>query len=219
MRPQDIVAAGYDAMAERYATWQSAVAGDPRAGYVERLLDLLPTSPDVLEIGCGAGIEPSRTFARVGRLTGVDISRAQIERARKALPSAELLHADITKATFSRGSFDAVVALYVLTHIPAAALPGLLERIAGWLRPGGLLLATFGTGPSQEVVVDDWLGAPMFFSGFDEETNERLVAAAGLTIVESRTEPMDEPESEPGRGPALVSFHWMLARKDSEPES
>jgi SAM-dependent methyltransferase len=215
VKPQDIVAAGYDVVAERYATWQSAVVGDPRAGYVERLLDLLPTSPDILEIGCGAGIEPSPTFARVGRLTGVDISQAQIERARRALPSAELLHADITTAAFPAGSFDAVVALYVLTHIPAAALPALLERIAGWLRPGGLLLATFGTGPSEEVVVDDWLGAPMYFSGFDEATNEHLVEAAGLTIVESRTVPMDEPESEPGRGPVLVSFHWILARKDA----
>ena len=215
MKPQDIVAAGYDAMAERYATWQSAVVGDPRAGYVERLLDLLPASPDILEIGCGAGIEPSPTFARVGRLTGVDISQAQIERARRTLPSAELIHGDITKATFPGGSFDAVVALYVFTHVPAAVLPGLLERIAGWPRPGGLLLATFGTGPSHESVVDDFLGAPMYFSGLDEETNERLVRAAGFSIVESRTEPMDEPESEPGRGPATVSFHWLLGQKEA----
>ena len=102
MKPQDIVAAGYDAMAERYATWQSGVVGDPRDRYVEQLLDLLPASADILEIGCGAGIEPSPTFARVGRLTGVDISQAQIERARRALPSAELLHADITTMTFPR---------------------------------------------------------------------------------------------------------------------
>jgi hypothetical protein len=34
MKPQDIVAAGYDAMAERYAAWQSAVVGDPRGRYV-----------------------------------------------------------------------------------------------------------------------------------------------------------------------------------------
>jgi hypothetical protein len=40
----------------------------------------------------------------------------------------------------------------------------------------------------------------MFFSGFDEETNERLVRDAGLTILESRLEPMQEPDSEPERG-------------------
>jgi SAM-dependent methyltransferase len=213
VKPQEIVAAGYDAMSERYAAWQSEIAGDPRDRWVQQLLSLAPERPDVLEIGCGAGIEPSPTFATVGRLTGVDISRAQIERAQKALPGAELLHADITKATFPPGSFDAVVALYVLTHVPAQALRGLLGRIAAWLRPGGLLLATFGTGPPHESYVDDFLGAPMYFSGFDEQTNERLVEEAGLEVLESRAEQMHEPESEPGRGPATVTFHWVLARK------
>ena len=45
------------------------------------------------------------------------------------------------------------------------------------------------------------------------ETNERLVRAAGLSILESRPEPMEEPESEPGRGPETASFHWILAQK------
>lgn len=74
-------------------------------------------------------------------------------------------------------------------------------------------MATFGSGSRHETMVDDWLGAPMFFSGFEEETNERLVRDAGLTILESRLEPMSEPESEPGRGPETVSFHWILVKK------
>ena len=56
----------------------------------------------------------------------------------------------------------------------------------------------------------------MFFSGFDEETNQRLVREAGLAIVESRVEVMHEPESEPGKGDAEVAFHWILARKSAE---
>ena len=53
----------------------------------------------------------------------------------------------------------------------------------------------------------------MFFSGFDEETNERFVREAGLEIVESQVEVMHEPESELGKGAATVAFHWILARK------
>ena len=214
MRPQDIVAAGYDAMSQRYAAWQSEITGDPRDRWTQRLLSLLPERPNILELGCGACIEPTPTFARVGRLTGVDISRAQIERGRKALPEADLIHGDFTTATFAAGSFDAVVALFTLTHVPAADLPPLLGRVATWLHAGGLLLATFGTGAEHETVIDDFLGAPMFFSGFDEETNERLVRDAGLTVIESCTEIMHEPESEPARGDAEVAFHWILARKE-----
>lgn len=211
-RPQEIVAAGYDAISERYAAWQSNVVGDPRDRYVRELVALLPERPDILEIGCGAGIEPTPTFARIGRLIGIDISRAQIERARAGMPDARLIHGDVTTTTFPPQSFDAVVALYVFTHVPGSALPPLLDRIAGWLHPGGLLLATFGT-VADESVVDDWLGAPMFFSGYDPTENERIVRAAGLEVRVSRVELMQEPESEPGAGPATVAFHWLLAAK------
>ena len=214
-RPKELVRDGYDAMSERYAAWQADIDHDPRDRWTQRLLSLLPERPNILEIGCGAGIEPTPTLARIGRLTGIDISRAQIDRARAALPSAKLIHGDVTAATFSTGSFDAVVALYTLTHVPGADLPVLLGRVTTWLRPDGLLLATFGSGPPHEAVVDDWLGVPMFFSAFDEETNERLVREAGLGLIASQVEVMHEPESEPGRGDADVAFHWVLARRDA----
>ena len=213
-RPQDIVRDGYDVMGERYAAWQSDIADDPRDRWTQRLLSRLPERPDILEIGCGAAIEPTPTFARIGRLTGIDISRGQIDRAREALPAAELIHGDITTATFPASSFDAVVALYTLTHVPAADMPALLGRVRTWLRPDGLLLATFGCGAAHESVVEDWLGVPMFFSGFDDETNERLVREAGIGVIESRLEVIHEPESEPGKGDADVAFHWVLARKE-----
>ena len=215
-RPQDLVRDGYDAMSERYAAWQSEIGTIHASRWTQQLLSMLPERPDILELGCGAGIEPTPTFARIGRLTGIDISRAQIERARKALPGAELIHGDVTIATFPTGSFDAIVALYMLTHVPATDLPALLHRIATWLRPEGLLLATYGSGPPHEELVDDWLGAPMFFSELDEKTNERLIREAGLEVVESRVEVMNEPESEPGKGDVKVAFHWILARKDAE---
>jgi SAM-dependent methyltransferase len=215
-RPQDLVRDGYDAVSDRYAAWQSEIADDPRDRYVELLLTRLPERPDILEVGCGAGIEPTPTFARMGRLTGIDISRAQIDRARKALPGADLIHGDVTTATFPAGSFDAIVALYMLTHVPAADLPALLVRVATWLRPDGLLLATFGSGPSNEAVVGDWLGAPMFFSELDGETNERLVREAGLGVIESQLEVMHEPGSEPGQGDVEVAFHWIVARRGAD---
>lgn len=206
-RPQDLVAAGYDRMAARYAEWQTRIVGDPRDRYIERLLARLPPGPDILEIGSGGGVEPTPTFAKLGRLVGVDISRTQIERARATVPNAQFTHADILETTFDNESFDAVVALFVLTHIPTAELPSLLHRISDWLRPGGAFLATFsGAAAQHDEIEDDWLGVPMFFSGFDPTTNEGLVEAAAMRVLESRVEPMQEPEGE-------ARFHWLLAEK------
>jgi hypothetical protein len=50
---------------------------------------------------------------------------------------------------------------------------------------------------------EDWKRRQVvvFFSGFDEETNEQLVRAAGLTILEARVEPCKSPKANQGEAP------------------
>jgi cyclopropane fatty-acyl-phospholipid synthase-like methyltransferase len=124
------------------------------------------------------------------------------------VPNARFVQGDILETALDEETFDAVVALYVLTHIPTGELPGLLHRISAWLRPSGVFLGTFSSAGQHDEFEADWLGVPMFFSGFDPATNEALVRAAGMRVVESRIEPMQEPEGE-------VRFHWLLAEKPS----
>jgi hypothetical protein len=80
----------------------------------------------------------------------------------------------------------------------------LFGRIARWLRPGGLFLASLAHvgGPDR---TEPWLGVDMFFSGFDAETNSRLVREAGLELLVADVVFMREPEAE-------VGFLWVLAR-------
>ena len=56
------------------------------------------------------------------------------------------------------GSFDAVVALYSIIHVPRRHYPLVFERIHRWLRPDGWLLASFGTGDSAGWLEEDLLG-------------------------------------------------------------
>jgi len=205
----EIVERGYDAIADRFAAWQKGITGSTRLEHVERLLERLPEGPHLHELGIGAGVRSSRLLAERGRLTGVDISREQLRRARARVPAATLVHADVMRLELKPASFDAVVALYVLNHVPRAELGPLLRRAAGWLRPGGLFLASFGAMDTVDAVEDDWLGVPMFFAGFQPETNSRLVREAGLDVVEDELERLVEP----GQGEA--TFHWLLARKPS----
>jgi ubiquinone/menaquinone biosynthesis C-methylase UbiE len=205
--PKQIVEAGYDAMAERFAEWQKSITGSPRMRYLDELLRRLPIRPDVLELGSGAAVESTRVLAERGRLTGVDISAEQVRRARERLPKATFLHADMTEVEFPAESFDAVVAFYVFNHVPRADLPPLIQRAAAWLRPGGHLLGTFGASESAEGVQIEWCGVPMFFSSFSAEENRRFVREAGLELVLDEVVPQDEGEE--GR----AEFLWVLARK------
>jgi SAM-dependent methyltransferase len=65
----------------------------------------------------------------------VDISEVQVSRARALVPAATFIQADLTRAEFADGSFDAIVSFYALIHLPVAAQPALLGRAARWLRP------------------------------------------------------------------------------------
>jgi 2-polyprenyl-3-methyl-5-hydroxy-6-metoxy-1,4-benzoquinol methylase len=60
------------------------------------------------------------------------------------VPSATFLNADATRLDFAPATFDAIVCLYVLIHIPESAQQLLLHHMASWLRPGGLLVVTTG---------------------------------------------------------------------------
>jgi len=157
----------------------------------------------VLELGVGAGASSSRRLAERYRLTGVDLSEEQLRRAAVSLPGATLIQDDIATVEFPDGSFDAVVSLYVLNHLPREHLEPLMRRVARWLRPGGVLLVTFGASdlPSWE---GEWLGVPMFFSGYASARNTELVREAGLEIVEDELATIREPEGD-------AAFHWIMA--------
>jgi len=201
--PREIVRAGYDAISQRYADWSSA--GWPTREWVGKLLELLPEQSDVLEIGCGNGEPAARLLAARHRYTGVDISSAQLERARAHVPGATFVQADYT-AFEPPAQVDAVVAILTTTHVPREEHAELLHRIAGWLRPDGLLLATFGSADLPDEYAD-WLGAPMFFSHYDAETNLRLVTDAGFDLVEHAVVPMIE------EGHGEVQFLWLVAKR------
>jgi SAM-dependent methyltransferase len=204
--PKRIVAAGYDQIARRYLEWSDLAPSPQRMHYLKRLLELLPRGAKLLELGCGAGVPVTQALAAQCHVTGVDISAAQIALAREHVPEAVLIQADMTTLDFPPTSFDAVVGFYTLTHVPREEHAALLGRIATWLRPGGLLFATMGAGDEPGDIDPDWLGAPMFWSHFDAETNRELVRQAGLTLLDAEVAAEDE-NGQP------VRFLWVVARK------
>ncbi|HEV2902151.1 MAG TPA: class I SAM-dependent methyltransferase [Gaiellaceae bacterium] len=203
--PGDIVRRGYDALAPRYGEWRAAITGSPDDEWLGDFLGKISSPADVLEVGCGQGEWAPRFLEAGHRYLGVDVSEEQLRRARDRAPGAEFRRGDIMELELELGSFDAAVAIYVFGHVPRAKLPGLLERIGVWLRPGGLLLATFGRS-GWEGVEEDFLGVPMFFGSYSDEETRELLLAAGFELERVEVVPIEEPE-----GPA--TFLWVLSRK------
>jgi SAM-dependent methyltransferase len=206
--PKEIVRAGYDAIADRYAEW-SASFESPVSEWLAKFTKRVPAGARVLELGCGGDNPSTRTLAARYDYLGVDLSPAQLQRARRAMPEARFELADATTLELRPNAYDGVVSLFVLGHVPRAEQAPLLWSVAGWLKPGGVLLATMGTAQADDQVEADWLGAPMFFASFDEETNRALLVDAGFEALEARVVPFEEP------GHGVVRFMWVLAERSA----
>jgi SAM-dependent methyltransferase len=180
--PKEIVRRGYDAVSERYRA-----DDDEPPAYTAWLADLrarLPPVASVLDLGCGCGVPVARALADLGHdVVGVDISAVQVERARRLVPDARFVHADAVSLSFAHGSFDAIVCLYMLIHLPHGEQETLIRNLGTCLKPGGVLLATVGatawTGEEE-----DWLGggARMWWSHPGAETYRHWLTSAGLVI-------------------------------------
>ena len=188
----DLVRRGYDALSYRYRS-DDATDGHYQP-WLTSLRNRLPAEGSVLDLGCGCGVPIARSLAAAGhQVTGVDISDVQIQRARRLVPLGRFVRADAATVEFPPESFDAVVCLYALFHLPLSLQPDLLQRIARWLRPSGWLLAIVG----QEAwtgTEDNWLEGqtPMWWSQADASTYRHWLEQAGLEIAEQAFVPEDD---------------------------
>ncbi|MFV0131917.1 class I SAM-dependent methyltransferase [Streptomyces sp. HMX87] len=180
--PKDLVRRGYDALSVRY---DEAYDSDSKYRmWTESLNARLRGSSRVLDLGCGGGVPVARDLSHAGHhVTGVDISETQILRARERVPRADFIRADATSVDFPVESFDAVVCLYALIHIPLDEQRPLLQKIASWLRPGGWFLCS--TGQHEWTGTDeDWLGSgvAMWWSHADAGTSRDWITVSGLVV-------------------------------------
>lgn len=132
-----------------------AAEGEPgSAGYFERLLaarheyapwmvdELDYTGArdlDVLDVGCGQGIDVARYALSGARATGIDLTPRHVELTRAHLAAlgleAKVELGDAENLPFADGSFDRVSSNGVLHHTPD--MPAALAEILRVLRPDG----------------------------------------------------------------------------------
>ncbi len=98
---------------------------------------------DVLELGCGSGHYTRWLADRVRKITGVDFSEAAIEKARSLGMKDNMQYAvaDICSLSLFRDhSFDRILAIDVLEHLPDDHLAGALSEVERLLRAHGVFV-------------------------------------------------------------------------------
>lgn len=118
-----------------------------RTTILPRVLDGLDVGTDVLELGPGPGRTTEQLLDVVPRLTALELDGEAARRLRERLPDPRLtvVEGDATAMPFPDASFDAVLCLTMLHHVPtAAAQDRVLAESCRVLRPGGVLAGSDG---------------------------------------------------------------------------
>jgi ubiquinone/menaquinone biosynthesis C-methylase UbiE len=198
----------YDLLATRYDDWSARVVPALREVWARKVDDYAMPGERVVELGCGTGVPVGRLLSEQYEYEGVDASAEMLARARTALPSVPLTHADMLTVEFPAGSVGGVVSFYAISHIPRERHAGLFGLIASWLRPGGVFVGNLTSRDDVESFEASWLNAgPMRWSGFDEFVNRRLLADAGFRMIEDDVVRQVEPDG------CEIAPMWFVAQR------
>lgn len=94
----------------------------------------------LLDVGCGVGNYHSAWVAHFSEVHGIDVSSASIDVARAANPSVTYSVYEGTQIPYGDRTFDVLVTICVMHHVPPAQWPELAREFARVLKPGGLAL-------------------------------------------------------------------------------
>lgn len=143
----------------------------------------------VLELGIGTGLTID-LYPRDWRVVGVDLSWPMLVEARKKVvelhldPTITLLEANGERLPFDDGSFDVVVAPYVMSVVPDPVSVGReLHRVC---KPGGqiLLLNHFLSQDSFGARLERWISPLTRRLGWRTDLSlPWLLKGAGLTLI------------------------------------
>ena len=183
MDDKSIVREGYNAIAAKYLTTRSDESEDFQL--LQELVERLPKGAKVLDAGCGAGVPVTKYLSLFFDVIGIDFSDEQIRMARQLVPEAHFLCSDMTQLTLADSSFDAICSYYAIIHIPRQEHQALILNFHRMLKPSGLVLLCLGADDISKDL-HDYLGAPMYWSFYNAETNLNLVKGCGFDIIWSK---------------------------------
>jgi SAM-dependent methyltransferase len=182
-------AEAFDAIGDRYDEAFPHKEGQIAAG--GWLTASLPAGSRVLDLGCGTGLPTARDLTAAGfQVTCVDLSPGMLELARRNVPQARFVRADVADLTgggpLPQGGFAAVATFFTLLMLPRAEIPVALGTLRDLLEPGGLLALGMVEADLDDVPIP-FLGNTIRVSGYLRDELRHVVTDAGFEVIKEES--------------------------------
>jgi ubiquinone/menaquinone biosynthesis C-methylase UbiE len=160
---------------------------------IEKIKSYLSPENVLLDIGCGTGTQCNDPSGYVKQATGIDISGkllaiAEQRKAERNIDNVEFIKTSLFDERFRAGSFDVVMAFYVLHFFED--IDAVFKRIHTLLKPGSLFISETTCMGEHDITEGKILG---FFGwlGFMPKINpltykqlEQAMETAGFDLIE-----------------------------------
>ena len=161
-----------------------------KAGYI---LDVTrasvghPEDLSILDVGCGVGNYHSLLAPNFKSLSGVDISSACVEMARRRNVAADYKVYGGETLPYESGIFDVAFTICVMHHVPPSQWQNFAHEMRRVLKPGGLALI-FEHNPRNPFTMRVVNSCPFDADAvlLQSDTTEDLLRQAGFNRVVSR---------------------------------
>jgi SAM-dependent methyltransferase len=126
--------------------WNYLDTGDDSGRELVEMVEQYAPCPSILDLGCGTSANLPLVPGTYRRYHGVDISAKAIRRARLlGRPQATYETADVLTYT-TQETYDAILLREVIYYLPVDKVRGFLDRLAGFLTPGGVVMIQVWAG-------------------------------------------------------------------------
>lgn len=176
--------ASYDATAAEFASrWGTLRLERALSAFTKHLSG----QRQVLDLGCGPGRDVDYLTDLGCTVVGLDLSAGMLCEARRRLPQARLVQAELRKPPFASQHFDGIWACASLLHLPRACFDPALAELVRLLRQPGSVLYLAVKGGQGEQWVNGGGGRRTFFAYYQPDEIETSLAHAGFQILERWT--------------------------------
>lgn len=194
----------YDELADVYAAGRHLFDTTP---VLTAFAQHVPERAQVLDVGCGAGEPTARYFVDRGcQVTGIDLSTRMLALAQQRVPEANFERMDMRRLDFPAESFDAIIAIYTVFHLPRAEHLALFAGFNRVLKPSGVLLLTLATqeytGHEEFDGEIEFLGKHLPYSHDRPVMALAKLASADFVVFDDRL-----------LSTGGETFYWVMARK------
>ncbi len=182
------VRASYDAVASAYAeTFVGELAEMPFERWLLDRVAAHAAGAPVVEVGCGPGHVTAYLADGGADATGIDLSPAMVDEARRRFPGGRFEPGDLRRLTrpATSAGWAAVLGWYSLIHLAASELPAAVASLARPLLPGGWLVLAMHAGDEVRHL-GEWFGREVDLDVVlhDPASVVAVVEGAGLVDVE-----------------------------------